>query len=420
MKRSLDKTIRGLQKLAVQDIPHRPVLYFKGMKKTIAEAALEMQRVIETFQQWDKDEDNSSDLHYALRSMPLDLNSLEYAMKQVAGLVHQINMAIEALEAEVGLRRVVENFVDWIAGDYNLSVLHRLAAEHNNENTISELEYLAQDKGWDKSSHFVADYMKMMRLAKLISDRVNRAHESLQNLLNGRPKVKDVEILYHASVNARQIAANGFSAKRPEENYGLGGSSSNKEDSNSISFTYSAKFANDIARWLKEMAMIAHKKVTAAQILRWADMEGISDDLYKMLKGLVPLSVGSYMKEGRTTLVRDGNRWMCVLEKWDPEKNEVVREQGDLDVIFAKPEAVYSLFHAYIVTHPMRLREDILVISPSAVLRRMTEGGINPSDIGVIAAEVDMTDPAISHHPSEREFRVPPRAVKRVVRLIGA
>ena len=409
----LIKTARRIRKTAMGDMPYKPDQYLRGMNNTVSRGFEEMKSILENFKKYAEDEDTSADYRRAMRDLPFSESELEFVIQQVGKLVSNIGRAEESYQHLP--KSAVKNLASWLDDDY-MRALHRMAKAMN-EDTEDNLKYLSD--GWDAGPEFAKQYRRMLALGKAISERVERAQEAMHNLLDGKPKAKDLEILYHTSVKARELAQNGFSEQRPDENFGLGGSSSNKEDSNSISFTYSQKYANDIARWLREMALIADQQVKPAQILRWSDLEGNADEFYKMMSGLVPLRAGNVMSnEGMHQLSRENGRWRVVCHKWDPKKNEVVTEIGDLDTIFQNPEAVYKMYEAYVATHP--LRERVWVISPSAVIRRMREGGINPADIGVLAVEVDMTDPAISHHGGEREFRVPPRAVKRVVRLIGA
>jgi len=414
---AMRKIAQGLRKIAVRDIPHRLDLYFLGMRKTVTEATHEIDKIVKQFQSYAKHEDTKDDFRLATRDLPYSLNELEALSSRLDKLVDKIDHTIHAMEVGMGTRRSVKDFLDWLSEEHNLRVLHGLTG-YPAEELKDNLDYYEKDPGWDLGPKFVKEYRRIVALAHVVADRIERAKEPLENLLKGEPKVRDTEILYHASVNAVQLAQMGFLDKRPEDNYGLGGSSQNKEDANSISFTYSEKFANDIARWLKEMAMIAQGHLKPAQILQWADMEGSSDSLYDMMKGLVPLTKGSTMDDaGYTSLVREGGKWKVINQKFDPKQNKLVSSRGDLNDIFQGTDSTYALFQAFIATHP--LREQILVIGPSAVMRRMREGGIDPKNIGVIAAEVDMTDPAIHHLAGEREFRVPPRAVRRVVKLVG-
>jgi hypothetical protein len=388
------------------------------MRKTVTEAVQEIDKIVKQFQSYADNEDTKDDFRMAVRDLPYSLQDLEALSSRLDKLVDMIDHTVHYIEVGGGTRRAIRDFIDWLNEEHNLRMLIRLT-DYSAEELKENLDYYEKDPGWDLGPKFVKEYRRIVALAHVIAQRIERAKEPLENLLKGEPKVRDTEILYHASVNAVQLAQMGFLDKRPEDNYGLGGSSSNKEDNNSISFTYSEKFANDIARWLKEMAMIAQGHLKPAQILQWADMEGSSDALYDMMKGLVSLAKGSTMDAaGYTSLLRESGKWKVINQKFDPKQNKLVSEQGDLDDIFqGSVDATYVMFQAFIATHP--LREQILVISPSAVMRRMREGGIDPKNIGVIAAEVDMTDPAIHHLAGEREFRVPPRAVRRVVKLVG-
>ena len=179
------------------------------------------------------------------------------------------------------------------------------------------------------------------------------------------PGMEDTETLWHATVHADDIGTNGFQATKPSNRQGVG----MYGDQTGISFTYDRKIANDIMRALRELAMIVNGQVTTRQILGWIQSEGISmEDVQRMMEG-VPF-------------------------------DESVKSKIKLYNIY--------LWFTQIRTNPVFANIDELATKLQ---------GVDPREIGIVQAEVDMNQIQDSK-PAEREMVVPPSAVKSVKRVI--
>lgn len=196
---------------------------------------------------------------------------------------------------------------------------------------------------------------------------------------NAEPTTEKVEVLYHASVAAKTLYSKGFDAKHPGAAEGLGGTTLDAAGQPAISFTSDLYVAKEIARVLKESVLISQGKVKWHQVLDWAQRDGTADRVLDMTHSV-------HVREDQ---VKKDN-----------------------------PAHVLYLFWSYLAVGEglgKRYNPQFMIGAPTAV-RAFAKR--NVSDIGVLSARVDMTDPAIKYLPGEREYRVPPSAVLGMVRLI--
>lgn len=182
----------------------------------------------------------------------------------------------------------------------------------------------------------------------------------------------DTETLYHASISATDILANGFAAEPPLDG-GLGGSQS-ALNGKGISFTYDLHAAKEIARCLKEAVDIVQGRLRAPALLRMIEADGNAD---------------------------------VIMRNW---KNE--RAGSDMN----DPATLFYLYGWFYLRYSKE-RFDPIFFGNS---KRMAEALMkaDPKKIGVVVATVDMTNKDISFHPGELELRVPPKAVLSVDRVI--
>ena len=199
------------------------------------------------------------------------------------------------------------------------------------------------------------------------------------------PEHEDVETLYHASAKAKQIYQEGFK-DLPEEDKsgGLGGSLGTKDpEKKGIAFTSDFYVAKEIARSLKEVIGIANGQYDFRDVLHWAKQDDVDD---KTLFGAL---------SGR-------------------EKKK--REFGE--PLYAKPqlydkENVFRMYRNYLLASPKRYDPLFIFVS----IKNFE--GLDPADVGIVKAKVDMTNEAILYLRSMYEFRVPVEAVIEITGFIG-
>ncbi len=212
------------------------------------------------------------------------------------------------------------------------------------------------------------------RMYKAMAERnrvVNKARfttDSDENIL--RPPSEDVETLYHATTNARELARTGFRLDDDVTPDGIGGTTRTKSGKHAISFRHDLHIAQQVARCLKEAILIARGEVTASDIFEWSKRDGIADKVMSLYKGL---------RNGDPRATRD-------------------------------PVMAFELYRCYLTQGK---RYNPLFFGD---VERMVElwKTKNPRDVGVLACEVDMKNPDTDYLYSMHEYRVPAVAVKSV------
>jgi hypothetical protein len=196
--------------------------------------------------------------------------------------------------------------------------------------------------------------------------------EGFNNVQPGvtRPEHEDVEVLYHASVNARQLVEEGFSAEVPKSGASLGGAQDTHDTKTpGIACTSDIYVAKEIARWFKIVTLVAQGKFRKADVVELAarhKIKGVSareverirdrpDDVFELLK--TTLAHGHFEKK-----IFDPLFFAISIESF---------KNVDLD------------------------------------------------QIGVVAMKVDMTDRRIMFLSSMSEFRVPVSAILSIEGFIG-
>lgn len=215
---------------------------------------------------------------------------------------------------------------------------------------------------------------KCKRVLEEALERLNRISEQAYGVLYDKdwkpPEIEEIETLYHATIHAVPLSRTGFSLKVPETE-GIGGSQGDKRGRPAISFTSDLYVANQVARALKEAVMIAKGKLKLHQIRDWARREGILDEV-------------------------------------DSTNASVHGRQSD---------PVWGAFNYYTtyLAYSKRYNPVFFGITNSVMNKWKRT---NESNIGVVAADVNMSNPDISYLSSMQEYRVPPEAVLRITKVI--
>lgn len=206
---------------------------------------------------------------------------------------------------------------------------------------------------------------------------------------NERPPSSDVETLYHASVNAHMLVARGFDPEVPVGG-GIGGTHVTQRGDEGISFTSDLYVALQIAKSLKEVIGIANGTYRYVDVLRWAREDGVQD------LARLEANAASAFLTGRE--IPSAHRPIGVPSRARPH----------LDT----PEGAFALYQTYLA---FSARYNPLYFGVQISQFK----GLDEAQVGVVAARVDMTDPGIDYLPAMHEYRVPPRAVLVVDRLIA-
>jgi hypothetical protein len=185
------------------------------------------------------------------------------------------------------------------------------------------------------------------------------------NMLDGhkwRPEYGEVETVWHASLYAARIGAEGFSATRPAERKGLGSYGALP----TISTTCERRIAEDAARCFSDAWDIAHGVTSPGDILGWIAEEGLKIDLRPHFGDVCPETLSTPL---------DGIK-------------------------------LYRLYLYFTKT-----RGNPVVANPEELLEAALS--VERHEIGVVACEVALDD-ACEFLVGEAEFRVTPRHVRAV------
>lgn len=409
-------------KLAAIPVPPRKLgEMLKRVESKLAQTAKRFRTLWDAFERAERE---ANDVSYVLRQFDFEMFELEFAVGQAATVADRASSPIQwVLLDKSKLSFLLDRLKDIREND-----MHRLIAL--SKKTDADVDN-ARD-GTSFPQEMAVQLKEMIDCAQQIVSAIESATKSCANAVafaenlsqagwgvtSPLPKHEKVETLYHASIKARELYERGFSQSRPEgSGLGLGGSVEDKAGNEAVSFTYDLKYAAEIARWFKEMAMVAHGQIKASQILSWADHEGVADETLEHFASLwgATNDVTSTIK-GIHSLTRRGGKWFVILETFDRTRNENVESPGDIDTIIRDKRRLFGLYESFMYAN--KHRENVASMNTGDLLERLERENVSPRDIGVVFAEVDMTDPDITHLPAERELRVPPRAIRKVLKFV--
>lgn len=181
-----------------------------------------------------------------------------------------------------------------------------------------------------------------------------------------------VETLYHASTNAKQLMSSGFSATMPATG-GIGGSQSDNNDGKAISFTGDLYHAKEIMRALKEAVMLSQGVYSTDMLLRHIKNDPDADDILKSFRMTFGVSLPRTKEE------------------------------------------TFDLYQTYLTLSKKRYNP-VFWGHASDFVKNFEKADY--SNVGIVAATVDMTNPAIKYLDAMAEYRVPPEAVIKIEKLI--
>ena len=269
----------------------------------------------------------------------------------------------------------------------------------DDQNIIKEnVEYYKERQNYNPEDYANLDidfYKNLFEIKKLLIDFIvyiknvrQKLEEQIRYSVFGdtkRPQSENIEVLYHTTISSKDVELNGF-RKKWNDNEGLGGSNLLSSGKPGISFTSDFYVAKEIARCLKEAILISHGEIKKEHILDWADKDGIGYKVKETYKSVY----------GRTHF--DPNF------EWE-QKN------------------VFNLYRSYLAnsenksTNFFVKRYDPLFMSGDESFMKLLSTK-TPNDVGIIAAECDMTNPDIMYLSSMHEYRVPVEAVLKIVKVI--
>lgn len=290
-----------------------------------------------------------NDPQYRMKTLKYLSDSFEYAEKRrnnVAWYVQEMNNNFDEIAEKL------QDHYEYYQDQFSLKLLEKLRELPN------------------VFAKFVGVWRYKDSLLELA--RINSVASYTSHASDVRPPSEAVEILYHASVNARKIYENGFNKEIPDIG-GLGGSQMDQQRNKAISFTSDLYVAKEIARSLKESIMIAQGKYKLPSLLNAIKHDSENENILNYFKSA----------------------------------------QG-----YDMPKDVYDIFELY---------RTYLSLS-SQRYNPMYFGDVNGmvdyfaaqsyKNVGVLKCKVDMTDPDILYLYSMHEYRVKPDSVISIEGMI--
>lgn len=263
-------------------------------------------------------------------------------------------------------------------------------------------------EGFEKGLTHVRDFIG--RLRKVCKETAKSLGEKLRVKSDHwgggykKPEHEDVEVLYHASVNAKELLVDGFDDRQDKgDSMGLGGSQGNL-----ISFTSDLYIAKEIARSLKEVVGIAKGVYGVKDVLDWARDDGLLDTVKRKYDELL----GDIAREMYKKANPDAFGIISGLKRL--QDGEVDRQEA-LKRLYTRKTA-FELYRYYLTFNEDRYNPVYMMWgSIEDYLKRLSR--VNPKSVGVIAAKIDMSK-VEDYKPAEREYRVPPEGVLDVTKVI--
>lgn len=321
---------------------------------------------------------------YKIKELFSDLHNcydiiLKYSVKDLRNNLY--TYAYDALLRAKDIIKDIEEILVYhdnnLEDQFNLKIIGKTAIENYGYNEDSDKEE------YQKLMKFFDSYSIISKILIDTKNIINRDAPRLyeyQKMLVAydiekyKPDHDETEILYHVSVHCDNLEKDGFLEKKPKEHIGVGYLGMGDE---TISFTHSMVIANNILRAFREVWMIAHGKITIANILDWSKKEGILDDVVKSVKGL----------NGYDVL--------------NPDKNK------PKDKLY-----ILSYLYRYYLTYSP-LRNDPVIVNIADLAEQLKT--IDYKNIGILECEVKL-EPNTEYKFAEAEFRVPASAVLSVKR----
>lgn len=296
-----------------------------------------------------------------------NINELYGFVKTSTNKYDKFNMLSYIIKA---LQRFVEDLEE--GNPY----MEKFAAADYSEGLESYREFFASDitstvkqiakEYLDIQSH-IKDYV-LPKLERLMLRKHAQRDEDLEH-----KTLEKIETLYHATINADQLLVTGFKQDFKQKVEGLGGSNLDKAGNPAISFTADLYVAKEIARCLKEAIMIAKGQLDIYDIKTMAMQAGVDKEIDEAfpnfskpenLENLKPKDVFEYYRY-----------YLMYSKRYDP--------------VFFDSAGLMDLFKTK-----------------------------NVEDVGVLVCKVDMTDPNIKYLASMEEFRIAPKNIISIEKIL--
>lgn len=209
-------------------------------------------------------------------------------------------------------------------------------------------------------------------------------------------KIRDFEILYHATPFIKEILSQGFKTKEELGNVNMLGG----DTSGGISFTADLKIAAEIARCLKETILIAQGKIKASDIIRLVKADRnfrhpSSDNRLWPLDDFIGTA--------------KSNKFVRDKERVDPDyvktmrNNDFYKSRYQIQEL-SSPKQVFEMYKRYLAYTRKRYNPLFFGADIESFVR------LDINNTGVLASKVDMSK-TIEYLHSMEEYRIPKESI---------
>jgi hypothetical protein len=224
--------------------------------------------------------------------------------------------------------------------------------------------------GLDAAYKYVDLYFKFATKVKALMVRREMQQEAYyggKSERSMRPPIKDVEILFHATMSVSAILREGFKTKEELGQYtpGLGGMQEKV-----LSFTADIDIAKGITDAFRNVVKIAHGDLSLEEVTKWAESEGLDTKEFQL-------------------------DWL----KWN------YGADSSLEAL------TFEAYKKYLWFSPTKYNP--VFMGPRIYYFK----DVKPEDIGIIASKIDMSQ-VTEYLVGEEEFRVPVSAILSVKRVL--
>lgn len=296
----------------------------------------------------------SEDFSFVLGQIKNKDYDIYYARKVISYAVESAQKAL-ARFSDPQVKEVLEKIeVIWKSGELHEAWINEFGEDNPEfpEETV------------DLAAVFIKVYNEIYHLLSRI---VEHGSAMLYQLRGETPPYEKVEVLFHASVAARDLYNWGFSRTGAKKVSGLGQFGGVLK---TTSFTSAEWLAKEIARALLEVTYISQGRITMQDVLDHAREDGVLADV---------------------------KRTFISLQGFDPEISP------------SKKSIMYAYNYYLTYAESAGKRYNPLFVYIEALVETLRSA--NPEDIGYVAVNVDMTNPEIKYLGSMYEFQVPPSSI---------
>jgi hypothetical protein len=417
--------------------PHMPELFWdENYKKAIElESKFIPLREIEKLEKWLSDEESfETHIDYSISFMYRIFNN-DYGQR-LSERIKNLNDSQDLKMGRSSIRKSLENidfmndelfrtrYKDFVDSYTNFFRTKKISPNADTRTKPSEMseegrkKYIKLKSVYDSVFQYIKLIKKVSRKARAMSDTLDRGaitidqqYRADSDRKQGRvpsdadsiissEKIRDIEILYHATPFVKEILSQGFKTKEELGNVNMLGG----DTSGGISFTADMNIAIEIVKCLKDVIQISQGKIKASDIIRMTKADRNFSN-QSADNRLWPLD--NFINTAKR------NKSIKDIESKDPDFINKMRNYDNTQYKLedlSSPKMVFEMYKRYLGY--TRKRYNPLFFG--ANIESFSNLDIN--NIGVLACRVDMNK-AIKYLHSMEEYRVPKNSILKIWKI---